>query len=68
MVNLDNVIYSVIALVIIGALATVGISSINNANTTGWTDTQVLLFGLISTFFVIGLLIAFIPRIKRGGN
>ena len=68
MVNLDNVIYSVIALVIIGALATVGISSINNANTTGWTDTQVLLFGLISTFFVIGLLIAFIPRIKRGGQ
>jgi len=64
MVNLDNIIYSVIALVVIGALASVGISSINDANTTGWTDTQVLLFGLIATFFVIGLLMAFIPRFR----
>jgi len=66
LVNLDYVIYTVIALVIIGALATVGISAINNANTTGWTDTQVLLFGLISTFFIIGLLLAFIPRLRHG--
>jgi len=63
--NLDNVIYTVIALVIIGALASVGISAINDANTTGWTSTQVLLFGLIGTFFVIGLLLAFVPRLGR---
>jgi len=64
--NINSVIYSVIALVIIGALASVGISAINDANTTGWTSTQVLLFGLIATFFVIGLLLAFIPRIGKG--
>jgi Na+-transporting NADH:ubiquinone oxidoreductase subunit NqrD len=64
MVNLNYIVTTVIALVVIGALASVGISSINNANTTGWTDTQVLLFGLIGTFFVIGLLLAFIPKFK----
>jgi len=68
MVNVNQIIYSVIALVIIGALASVGISSINNANTTGWTDVQVLLFGLISTFFVIGILVAFIPRLRTKGD
>lgn len=62
MVNLNTIISAVIALVVIGALATVGITSINEANTTGWTDTQVLLFGLIATFFVISLLLAFIPK------
>jgi len=66
LVNINYVVYSVIALVIIGALATVGISAINNANTSGWTSTQVLLFGLIATFFVIGLLLAFIPRFSSG--
>jgi hypothetical protein len=58
----------VIALVIIGALASVGISAINDANTTGWSDTQVLLFGLIPTFFVIVLLLAFIPRFRGRFN
>jgi hypothetical protein len=62
MVNLNMIIGAVIALVVIGALASVGITSINDANTTGWTSTQVLLFGLIATFFVISLLLAFIPR------
>lgn len=59
---------SVIALVIVGSLAGVGITSINEANTTGWSDTQVLLFGLIATFFVIGLLVAFIPRMGGKGR
>lgn len=63
--DINQVIYAVIALVIVGALASVGITSINNANTTGWTDTQVLLFGLIATFFVIGLLVSFIPKLKK---
>ena len=62
MVNINTVVMSVIALVVVGAIAGVGITSINDANTTGWTSEQVLLFGLIATFFVIGLLISFIPR------
>jgi len=66
MVNINTIVMSVIALVIVGALAGVGITSINDANTTGWTSTQILLFGLVATFFVIGLLLAFIPRF--GGN
>jgi hypothetical protein len=66
MVNINSIIGAVIALVVVGALASVGISSINDANTTGWTSTQILLFGLIATFFVIGLLLSFIP--KFGGN
>jgi Na+-transporting NADH:ubiquinone oxidoreductase subunit NqrD len=66
MVNINTIVMSVIALVIVGALAGVGISSINDANTTGWTTTQVLLFGLVATFFVIGLLLAFIPRFGKG--
>jgi Na+-transporting NADH:ubiquinone oxidoreductase subunit NqrD len=65
LVNINTVIYSVIALVIVGALAGVGITSINNANTTGWDSTQILLFGLIATFFVIGLLVAFIPKMGK---
>jgi len=68
MVNLNGVIGNVIALIVIGALASVGISAINDANTTGWTDTQVLLFGLISTFFVIGLLLAFVPSFRGSKN
>lgn len=66
MVNINSIIGAVIALVVVGSLASVGITSINDANTTGWTDTQVLLFGLIATFFVIGLLVAFIPKFGRG--
>jgi len=66
MVNINTIIGSVIALVVVGALATVGITSINDANTTGWTTTQITIFGLVATFFVIGLLIAFIP--KFGGS
>ena len=62
MVNINTIVMSVIALVIVGALAGVGITSINDANTSGWTTTQILLFGLVATFFVIGLLLAFIPR------
>ena len=68
MVNLNQIVYSVIALVIVGAIAGVGITSINDANTTGWSSTQVLLFGLIATFFVIGLLVAFIPKLKKSGD
>lgn len=56
---------AVIALVIVGSIAGVGITSINNANTTGWSSTQVLLFGLIATFFVIGLLVSFIPKMGK---
>jgi Na+-transporting NADH:ubiquinone oxidoreductase subunit NqrD len=65
MVNINTIVMSVIALVIVGALAGVGITSINDANTTGWTSTQILLFGLVATFFVIGLLLAFIPRFGK---
>lgn len=68
MVNINDVVMGVIALVVIGALAGVGISAINNANTTGWTSEQITLFGLIATFFVIFLLLAFIPRFKKGRN
>jgi Na+-transporting NADH:ubiquinone oxidoreductase subunit NqrD len=70
LVNINQIVGAVIALVIVGAIAGVGISSINNANTTGWTSEQVLLFGLIATFFVIGLLVAFIPKLSRkmGGD
>ena len=67
MVNLNTIISAVIALVVVGSLASVGVTAINDANTTGWTDTQVLLFGLIGTFFVIGLLLAFIPRMGKRG-
>lgn len=67
MVSINEIIGAVIALVVVGSLASVGITSINDANTTGWTDTQVLLFGLIATFFVIGLLLAFLPK-RMGGR
>ena len=62
MVNINQIVGAVIALVIVGSIAGVGITSINNANTTGWTSEQVLMFGLVATFFVIGLLVAFIPK------
>lgn len=65
MVNINTVVMSVLALVVVGAIAGVGITSINNANTTGWDSTQVLIFGLIATFFVIGLLVAFIPKMGK---
>jgi Na+-transporting NADH:ubiquinone oxidoreductase subunit NqrD len=66
MVSISQVVGLVVALVVVGSIAGIGITSINNANTTGWTTEQVLLFGLIATFFVIGLLVAFIP--KFGGK
>lgn len=56
---------AVVALVVVGSIAGVGISAINNANTTGWTTEQILLFGLIATFFVIGLLVSFIPKMGK---
>lgn len=62
LVNINQIVGAVIALVIVGSIAGVGITSINNANTTGWTSEQVLMFGLVATFFVIGLLVAFIPK------
>lgn len=66
MVSISQVVGLVVALVVVGSIAGIGITSINNANTTGWTNEQVLLFGLIATFFVIGLLVAFIPRFGKG--
>jgi hypothetical protein len=65
MVNINTVVMSVVALVVVGAIAGVGISAINNANTSGWTTEQILLFGLIATFFVIGLLVSFIPKMGK---
>lgn len=65
MVNINTIIGAVIALVVVGSIAGVGITSINNANTTGWTSEQILIFGLVATFFVIGLLVAFIPKMGK---
>jgi hypothetical protein len=63
--NVNQVVMAVIALVVVGSIAGVGITAINNANTTGWTSEQILLFGLIATFFVIGLLVSFIPKMGK---
>lgn len=56
---------AVIALVVVGSIAGIGITAINNANTTGWTSEQVVIFGLVATFFVIGLLVSFIPKMGK---
>lgn len=65
MVNLNTIIMAVIALVVVGSIAGIGITAINNANTTGWTSEQVVIFGLVATFFVIGLLVSFIPKMGK---
>jgi hypothetical protein len=46
----------IIALVIAAIVVAVGVSILNDVNTTGWSNINVTTFGYISTFLIIAIL------------
>lgn len=69
MVNLNTIIMGSVALIIVATIGIVGLQTLNNANTTGIPAEQVTLIGMIGIFFIIGIVIAFVSKLKTGkGN
>lgn len=56
--TIGGIIMMAVALLIAASIFPTAISAIADADTTGWDDTTVVLWGLIGTFAVIGLALA----------
>lgn len=51
--------------ILAGALIPVGLSMLASANTTGWTDTQTLMWGVVGLFLMVGVVLAVINFVKE---
>lgn len=54
-----------IAAILAGALIPVGLTMLSSANTTGWTDTQVIMWGVVGLFLMVGIVLAVIQAAKE---
>lgn len=54
-----------IAAILTGALIPVGLTMLSAANQTGWTDTQVVMWGVVGLFLMVGVVLAVIQAAKE---
>lgn len=55
----------IFALFLLGSLGVAAITTIETANTDGWSPTTIVVFGLITIMFVLGVVYKWMP--KGGG-
>lgn len=54
-----------IAAILAGALIPVGLTMLTAANTSGWTETQVVMWGVVGLFLMVGIVLAVIQAAKE---
>lgn len=54
-----------ISAILAGALVPVGLSMLAAANTSGWTSTQVIMWGVMGLFLMVGIVLAVINAVKE---
>jgi hypothetical protein len=54
-----------VAAILAGALIPVGITMITQANISGWTNTQVIMCGVVGLFLMVGVVLAVIQASKE---
>lgn len=54
-----------ISAILAGALIPVGLTMLSAANTSGWTDTQVIMWGVVGLFLMVGVVLAVIQASKE---
>jgi hypothetical protein len=54
-----------ISAILAGALIPVGLTMLASANTTGWTDTQTIMWGVVGLFLMVGVVLAVIQASKE---
>jgi hypothetical protein len=58
---------ALIILVLAAALVPVGLTSIHNANTTGWTSSETAIFGIFGVIVLVGVLVGIVyMALKKG--
>jgi len=60
-----SIIAGVLILIIVAVLIPVGIGIFNTANQSGWSTTQIVIFGLFAVFVLIGLLVAVLAFLMK---
>lgn len=66
MVNLNDIIMGAVALLVVSTIGIIGLQQLNNANTTGIPSEQVTLLGMIGIFFIIGIVLSFVIKLRTG--
>lgn len=66
MVQFNDIIMGSIALIIVATIGILGLQTLNNANTTGIPAEQVTLIGMIGVFFIVGIVVSFVVKLKKG--
>lgn len=54
-----------ISAILAGALIPVGLTMLSTANTSGWTSTQVIMWGVVGLFLMVGVVLAVIQASKE---
>lgn len=54
-----------ISAILVGALIPVGLTMLGAANTSGWTSTQVIMWGVVGLFLMVGVVLAVISAAKE---
>jgi len=54
-----------VAAIMAGALIPVGITMITQANVSGWTSTQTIMWGVVGLFLMVGVVLAVIQASKE---
>jgi hypothetical protein len=54
-----------ISAILAGALIPVGLTMLSAANTSGWTSTQVIMWGVVGLFLMVGVVLAVIQASKE---
>ena len=55
-----------ISAILAGALVPVGLTMLAAANTSGWTDTQTIMWGVVGLFLMVGIVLAVIKAAQEG--
>jgi formate hydrogenlyase subunit 4 len=65
-ISIGSIVTLVVGLIVISVLLPVGLQNLANMNTTGLDSNVVTLLSLIGIFVAISILIAFVPRFRKG--
>lgn len=63
---MNDIIMGSVVLIIVATIGVVGLQTIANANTTGIPTEQVTLLGLVGIFFIIGVVVTFVIKLRQG--